>query len=57
MLSKSLKTVYITHQELVSHEVVFGVDLYQKTGSRVFQVFLRMTADLDFQAPYLTEAD
>lgn len=56
-MNKSVKTVYITHQELVSHEVVFGADLCQKTGSRVFQVFPRMTADLDFQAPYLTEAD
>ena len=56
-MNKSLETIYITHQELVSHEVVFGVDLRQKTGSRVFQVFPKMRADLDFQAPYLTEAD
>lgn len=41
----------------MSHEVVFGADSCQKMGSRVFQVFQRMTADLDFQAPYQTEAD
>lgn len=56
-MNKGLKTVCITHQELVNHEVVSGVDLCQKMGSRVFQAFPRMTADLDFQAPCLTEAD
>lgn len=55
--NEHVRTVYITHPELASHEVVFGVDLCQKTGSRVLQVFPRKIADLDFQAPYLTEAD
>lgn len=41
----------------MSHEVVVGADLCQKRGSRVFQALQRMTADLDFQAPYQTEAD
>lgn len=55
--NESLTTVPITHQELASHEVVFGADLCQKMGSRLFQVSPRMTADPDFQVPYLIGAD
>lgn len=54
---EKFKMVCITYQELLSHEVAVGAGLCQRMGSRVFQAFQRMTADLDFRAPYQTVAD